>query len=665
MPYDQFVVAQLAGDAIDLPIGTGFLVAGPVDQVKGADPKLGLMQRLNELDDMINTCGTAFLGLTTGCARCHNHKFDPISQQDYYSLQAIFAGVQHGDAVLPLTATSRKRLAEIEHESDEIEQNLSKILRLPTDAPDSAEKSASSPPFAWRSPVNARRNVERFDETEAKFLRFVIESTNSGEPCIDEWEIYSGDVNVALASRGAEASSSGDFEHALHKLVHINDGQYGNARSWISSTSSGGWVQIELPEVTKIHRVEWARDREGVFADRLATQYRIEASIDGVDWRTLVSSSNRLPFGKDQSIDVSALDGLPGEVAQRVRPLLTRLEQLRAEESSLESLGSVWVGQFRQPGPTHRLYRGEAEAMREQVSPDAIKAFGSLNLDANAPERERRLALANWIASRDNPLTARVIVNRLWQFHFGVGIVDTPSDFGRNGIPPTHPELLDWLAAELMASDWSLKHIHRLILHSDTWRQSSRPRAEGMKEDAGSRFLWRFPSRRLEAEAIRDSILMASGALDLSRIGGPGFSAFEVEMENVRHYHAKKQYGPADWRRMVYMTKVRQEREQVFGAFDCPDASTTVPKRSRSTTPLQALNLLNSEFVMQQADRLAARIDSGGDSNRKRIEFAWQLCFQRPPTDEERNESERFIEQEGTVQFARALLNANEFVFIP
>lgn len=668
MPYDRFVIAHLAGDAIEVPIGTGFLVAGPVDQVKGADPKLGQMQRLNELDDMINTCGTAFLGLTTGCARCHNHKFDPISQQDYYALQAIFAGVQHGDAALPLTAASRERLAAIERETDEIEHGLMKILRLQNDAPvaNPGQNVAEVPKaFAWRTPVNARRNVERFGETEARFLRFVIESTNGGEPCIDEWEIYSGNVNVALAERGAKASSSGDFEHSLHKLVHINDGQYGNARSWISSTSSGGWAQIELPEVTKIHQMAWARDREGVFGDRLATQYRIEASIDGADWRTLVSSSNRLPFGKDQSIDASALDTLPDEVVQQARPVLKRLGQLRAEVASLESQGSVWVGQFRQPGPTHRLYRGEPDAKREQVLPDAIKVFTSLNLDSNSPEQSRRLSLANWIASKDNPLTARVIVNRIWQFHFGVGIVDTPSDFGHNGIPPTHPELLDWLAAELMANDWSLKHIHRLILQSDTWRQASLPRAEGMKEDAGSRFLWRFPSRRLEAEAIRDSILMASGALDLSRVGGPGFSAFEVEMENVRHYHAKKQYGPADWRRMIYMTKVRQEREHVFGAFDCPDASTTVPKRSRSTTPLQALNLLNSDFVMQQAELLAARIDGGGGSSRSRIEFAWRLCFQRPPTDEERAESERFIEQQGSVQFARALLNANEFVFIP
>jgi Protein of unknown function (DUF1553) len=275
------------------------------------------------------------------------------------------------------------------------------------------------------------------------------------------------------------------------------------------------------------------------------------------------------------------------------------------------------------------------------------------------------LALANWIASKDNPLTARVIVNRLWQFHFGTGIVDTPNDFGHNGTPPSHPELLDWLASELMDHNWSLKHVHRLILNSDTWRQSNRPNAEAIRVDATSRLLWRFPSRRLEAEAIRDSILAVSGVLDLEKAGGPGFAPFEVEMENVRHYHAKKSHGPADWRRMIYMTKVRQEREQVFGAFDCPDASMVVPKRSRSTTPLQALNLFNSPFMMQQAELLAKRLEKDGETRPQQITWAWQLCFQRPPTKDELAECETFIMQQGMGQFTRALLNANEFVFIP
>ena len=186
-----------------------------------------------------------------------------------------------------------------------------------------------------------------------------------------------------------------------------------------------------------------------------------------------------------------------------------------------------------------------------------------------------------------------------------------------------------------------------------------------MQVDVSSQFLWRFPPRRLEAEAIRDSILAASGALDL-RMGGPGFSAFRIQPENVRHYFPKKEYGPEDWRRMIYMTKVRQEQESVFGAFDCPDASQSVPKRIRSTTPLQALNLLNSRFVMQQAGFLVKRLEKEEGKNLSRqVARAWQLCFNRPPQVDELQESLAFIKAEGRQQFARALLNANEFIFIP
>ena len=274
------------------------------------------------------------------------------------------------------------------------------------------------------------------------------------------------------------------------------------------------------------------------------------------------------------------------------------------------------------------------------------------------------MAIARWIADEANPLTPRVIVNRIWQNHFGEGLVDTPSDFGGNGSAPSHPLLLDWLASEFVESGWSVKHLQRLILTSDAWQQDSRPRPNGIAVDAGSRLLWRFPPRRLDAEGIRDSILAVTGKLDL-RMGGPGFSAFEVELENVRHYFPKQQYGPEDWRRMIYMTRVRQERDAVFGVFDCPDCSQVVPKRSRSTTPLQALNLLNSRFVVDQAVFLAQLLESDAESIEERIVLAYELCFAREPQPAELAVAVEFVESTDWKQFARAMLNANEFVFIP
>ncbi len=232
--------------------------------------------------------------------------------------------------------------------------------------------------------------------------------------------------------------------------------------------------------------------------------------------------------------------------------------------------------------------------------------LGSLDMKADSPEQQRRLALAHWIARPDNPLTARVIVNRLWHYHFGTGIVASPSDFGHMGTRPTHPELLDWLADELVREGWRLKPIHRMILLSSTYQQTSTPSARGLAADAGCRWLWRYPPRRLEAEAIRDSILQCSGVLDLTMFG-PGFSAFEPNGNYVRVYKPKETWGPPEWRRMVYMTKVRREHDAVFGAFDAPDAGQVCPKRSRSTTPIQALNMLNSSFMVQQGNLLAVR----------------------------------------------------------
>ncbi|MFT5131239.1 MAG: hypothetical protein ACI8W8_004875 [Rhodothermales bacterium] len=660
MPYDAFVRAQIAGDAMDTPIGTGFLVAGPVDQVKGQDPKLRQTQRMNELDDMINTTGTAFLGLTTGCARCHNHKFDPISQKDYYAMQAVFAGVQHGNQALPLSAQAKTEVAQLYAKIATLRSQLSAFI--PKAAKENGGAAAASRPA-----VNARHNVEKIDPISAKFVRFTIEATSQGQACIDELEIFAGSQNVALARLGAKASSGGDFVHPPHKLAQINDGKYGNSKSWIAAKPKG-WVQIELPELTKINRIEWGRDRNGVYADRLATRYRIEAAATLGKWTVIASSADRASTAKAKgkaAPPTYQFEGHPAAVAKEGRQWLRELEVARSSKKALESSRLAYTGKFTQPGATHRLYRGEPDAKRERVGPGAVSALVALGLPLEAPEQQRRLALAKWIGSDDNPLTARVIVNRLWQFHFGTGIVDTPSDFGANGTPPSHPLLLDWLASELMANKWSLKHLHRLILSSQTWQQDSQPRQKAMSVDASSRLLWRFPTRRIEAEGIRDSILAASGVLDASRIGGPGFSGFKVDKENVRHYHAKETYGPEDWRRMIYMTKVRQEQDSVFGAFDCPDASQAVPKRSRSTTPLQALNLLNSSFVLQQAELLATRLQQEAGTDVERVHRAWQLCFQRAPADAEVSDSTAFISEQGIVQFCRAVLNANEFVFIP
>lgn len=848
-PYDQFIREQLAGDVLGSPLGTGFLVAGPYDLVKSPDISLTLMQRQDELTDMVSTTGTAFLGLTLGCARCHNHKFDPVSQTDFYSLQAIFAGVQHGDRNLPLSGDLKDRLLAIDSEVSTLTDQLAKFIPKESRAflliddedrpqapqagvellveskgngvnPDGTDPGFARDPgdlehspnisrgkYTWfentpnkdvvsyrpfvqgsyrvwiswgagfethskdakylldrdgdlatrddqvllltvdqqqrvgrtgslagqpvwsgfadggvielgprsaivlrggetgtaitadaiclestnelesaqvvnslkrnppsfRPAVQATLNTDSFASVEAKFVRFTIEKTNTGQPCIDELSVYSNNKVVSLGKDGTKLTCSSELPgYEIHKLVHINDGLWGNDHSWISNEDGTGWVQLELPERYAIDRIEWGRDRNGSFADRIATKYRIEVSIDGERWNSVATSSDRLPFQGSNSSNAPpryVFDNFSPEEQKLGRAWLAELERLTKEKAALRQSDMAYIGRFEQPPKINRLFRGDPMAPREEVQPNTIAVLGRLPIDQSSSESERRATLAKWVASADNPLTARVWVNRIWQYHFGRGIVDTPNDFGANGVAPTHPELLDYLASMLIERGWSTKQIHKAILLSHTWQQDSRPLEKGLSVDGGTQLLWRFPPRRLEAEGIRDSILSVSGNLD-QKLGGPGFDGFKVDYENVRHYFPKTEFGPSDWRRMIYMTKVRMEKESTFGVFDCPDSTQVVPKRSVSTTPLQALNLLNGPFVMTQAEIFAKRLESEtstpeGASVAAQVRLAYLLGYNRPATDEEVKFAGEFISEFGLNQFCRAFLNSNEFLFIP
>jgi hypothetical protein len=644
-PYDRFVLEQLAGDALGADEATGFLVAGAWDQVKSPDPVLTAQQRADELHDIVSVTGATFLGLTVGCARCHDHKFDPIPQADYYRLVAVFAGVQHGERALRRpedparareVASLRRSLAELDAKLDNL-QPLAHPNRPPT-----------------RPPVNPLRNVERFEPVQAKFVRFSVSATNQFEPCLDELEVYAaGDATRNVAAR-AKATSSGDYAgNPIHRLEHVNDGRYGNGRSWICDKPVG-WVALELPEKIKIDRVAWGRDREGKYQDRLATAYTVEVSPDGVTWGVVASSADRLSRGTSEPTPSTEAR----QLADDRKALQQKLDALVAEPLA-------YAGTFTQPGPTHRLNRGDPMQPLDVVAPGALSAVApKLDLPPDAPEQQRRLALAKWIAAPSNPLTARVIVNRIWQHHFGRGIVDTPSDFGRMGARPTHPELLDWLAAELASNGWRLKPIHRLIVTSATYRQSSASRADAAAVDADGRLLWRYPPRRLDAEAIRDAILFASGRLDPTP-GGPPFSTFKPNDNYVRVYDPKDQFGPAEWRRMVYMFKPRSQQDGTFGAFDCPDAGQAAPKRAASTTPLQALNLLNGPFVVQQAEFFAERVrKEAGEGAETQVERAFRVAFGRAPDATERVDAVALTRSHGLASLCRALLNANEFVYV-
>ena len=657
-PYDRFVFEQLAGDTIGADAGTGFLVAGAWDAVKSPDPVLTLNQRADELHDIVGTVGSTFLGLTVGCARCHNHKFDPIAQLDYYRMKAVFAGVQHGERELR-SGDSAKRARQLESARDKLAALETQLAVLEPLADPAAIR-------VGRVPVHARMNVERFRPLKSKFVRFIAFATNSEEPCIDELEVFTAGANpknVALASAGAKATSAGDYAGSpdLHRLAFLHDGKYGNGRSWISDTTGRGRVVVELAEAAEIDRVVWGRDREGKFQDRLATQYRIDVSLDGKTWQVVASSDDRAAFGS--KIEVPPSLNATDSVAWKRS--MNRVADARAGLSTLLRADTAYIGRFTTPEPTHRLHRGDPMEKRETVPPGALAEVAAKTAIApDAADPVRRVTLANWIIAPSNPLPARVMVNRLWQHHFGTGLVTTSSDFGFNGGRPSHPELLDWLAGEFVANKWSMKHIHRLIVLSSTYRQSSASSPEGLAKDAGTRLLWRYPPRRLEAEAIRDSVLAVSGKLDLTA-GGPGFDLFEPNANYVKVFTPKKSFGPAEFRRMIYQQKPRMQLDDTFGAFDCPDGGQISPKRNASTTPLQSLNLLNAPFLVEQAKFYADRAATdAGKEPEAQVRRVFALAFQRPPSPNELDGALKLVNEHGLPALCRAVLNANEFLMV-
>ncbi len=550
-------------------------------------------------------------------------------------------------------------------------------------------RSESSPQPVLRAPVSAGMNTELFEPIEARFVRMTTFETindNQHEPCVDEFEIYSpqhGDRNLALASNGTKPTSSGNYSDiGIHQLKHINDGLHGNSQSWISNERGGGWVQLELPATVQIDRIVWSRDREGKFVDRLPIRYEIAVSTDGNTWNVVASHRDRVPLATPFDAVQALVRNSRDSNAVDLQSKAAKLNELQKEKTRLESPVMVFAGTFREPDRTFVLRRGNPEQRLDETHPHVPAVFVSsesetaadrvgassveskLSTTSLTEEQQRRLSLANWLASPKNPLTARVMVNRIWQNHFGRGLVDTANDFGINGAKPSHPELLDWLAAEFVRSGWSIKHLHRLIMTSATYQQSSHIDRECSAKDRDNVHLWRFTSRRLESEAVRDSILAVTGELNL-QMYGRGFDFFESR-GGLNGFPPREQFTAAELRRMIYSHKVRMEKVPVFGAFDCPDAGQSMPRRSRSTTALQALNLFNSQFVLERSERLAQRITTEFPSSKAdQIDRLFLLTTGRRPVEEERTACVQVAEQHGLATVCRAILNSSEFLFLP
>ena len=457
------------------------------------------------------------------------------------------------------------------------------------------------------------------------------------------------------ASSFALANQSRHFDNLI-------DGSIDKRQSypWVAAKNGPAWFRVDFLEPVIIERVTLYRGAS------MPADFVIEVLSPGSDeWREVAHTRDRLPRTDDtrkvETVQIASL------TADETKSILDLLAAIRRAESRLARLAEgpqVYAASFaKEPAATYLLHRGDAMQRRDQVGPAIPEFLGKLDLPANPSEPDARLALARHLIGTDHPLTARVIVNRIWHHHFGIGLVETPSDFGRTGAAPSHPELLDWLATRLIADGWSLKKLHRRILTSKAYCQSSAPRNDAMEVDADSRLLWRYPPRRLEAEALRDSILCVSGQLNLS-MGGPGFDFFN-QRGGLSDYQPKESFDEEGWRRMIYAHKVRMIGVDIFGAFDCPDAGQMKPRRTRSVTPIQALGLLNSPFVNRQAAFFAERLrlEAGPDLSAQ-LDLAFALAYSRQPTPVERNRLMTLAADYGLEQVCRAILNSSEFAFI-
>ena len=689
-PFDQLIREHLAGDVIgkgdpQVEIGSAFLVAGPYDDVGNQDQVQARQIRANILDEIISTTGEAFLGLSIGCARCHDHKFDPVLIDDYYALYATFSAVEHGERVLARDdeiAADREARTPLEGRRREIDERVGGIEEAIAGRTAEQENRLAA---AWtREPVDRRGVEEAFDPVTAAHVRLVSESIDTNPAAasgfrIDEFEIWTTGAeprNVALASQGATASGPSrqveDYPDAYGPQLAI-DGQFG-ARFH----ATGNTLTIHLAEPAEIGRVVFssARDEaepgQGLFV--FVADYRIEVSDDGESWQEVAHGRDRQPVSDNHRKHRLRRAVIIAEEEQELAELRAERGEVERQLAALPALPVVWVGNRnadRGRGPFHVFLGGSPEQHGDPVAPSSLSTLELVTtgyqLDHDAPEHERRLALADWLAAPDNPLTPRVLANRVWQHHFGTGIVDTPSDFGYMGGRPSHPQLLDLLAQQLLENDWRLKDLHRWLMTSRAWRQSSEWREHAARTDADSRLLWRFPPRRLAAEEIRDTMLAVAGRLPDEDSGGPGFRLYQYHQDNVATYIPLDRHGPETWRRSVYHHNARASTVDLLTEFDQPDCAFSTARRDATTTPMQALVMLNHAFTFDMAAALAGRLEAGGGAeqdDRARMQEALRLAWQRPPDDDEIAAGLAFVEVHGWPAFARALLNTSELIFI-
>jgi hypothetical protein len=571
-PYDRFIREQLAGDELwpgdpAALIATGFNLLG-ADMVDSADQ---IQRRLNTLNDMTDTTASVFLGLTIGCARCHDHKFEPFTQKDYFAMQAFFAA------------------AEFQREQP---------------VPTAPERAAHDKAMAE---YNSRTRVERqqMDGIEAPYRQKLFDE-----------KLAKLSEDVQLAHRTPRERRTMEQEGTVQETapqVKVTDAEVIAALSKEDKTRRAA-LEAELKKIRKPPALPLAmvlQDTNGP-----APKTHVLARGDYNNPREEVEAA--FPAVLLQAGNVGQASSLSRK-------------PVASKESSLS--------------------QGESDASLPSGTGWKPVLLG------------RRAAMADWLASPSNSLTARVMVNRLWQHHFGRGLVGTPSDFGTRGQPPTHRELLDWLAGEFMRRGWSMKQMHKLILLSAAYQQSSTATPEAQNRDPANRLFSRQNRVRLEGEVIRDSLLAISGRLNAT-IGGPAVSPpIPADITKTAKNWTASTDTRDHYRRSIYVFARRNLRFPFLEVFDAPDNNLSCPQRGSSTTAPQSLTLLNSEEVVRAAAATAGRLEREATSTKGRITLAYRLILGRNPTRQEAALAANFLQDSPLSELCRALFNLNAFVY--
>jgi len=734
VPWQRFIREQLAADVFyplepQLTAALGFLGAGPLDtSTQSTAPRtFDYLDR----DDLVTQTMAAFASTTANCARCHAHKFDPISQEDYYALQAVFAGITKAEIAFdetPALGQQRRRwqsllaaantndaAALLTTENEGIvarwEETQGRAVTewrpLALDGFASAEGSTlkleadgsvSSGGKRPEKDTYTATGTTTFATVTALRLEVLASEAlpKRGPGRQDNGNLHLSEVEIRLTDAGSTNSTrlkikraTADFNQEGWTIAHSLDGNEKTAWGIYPRVGESHLAVFEFESPVKLAAVAKLtvalKQLHGgghlIGRFRLSVTDSPNANAEVVP--PLVAAGLKLP--RDQRTPEQRL----AIAAHALR------QHAQSELATLPAPAPVFAVKFGlEPKAVHILKRGDIHKPGAEASPGALTAVAGLpaRFALADPKREadRRVALADWLAHPENPLMWRSIANRVWHFHFGRGLCDTPSDFGRMGSLPSHPELLDWLACELRDSGGGLKHLHRLIVTSATYRQRSQylvisnqsearrplitnhlPPANYFSDpaatDANNTYLSRMNRSRLDAESFRDAVLAVSGRLDRT-LGGPGTQHFKLS--KGPQATPKVDYTPFDWdapgagRRSIYRVVWRGIADPFMDALDFPDAALLQPTRPFSASALQARTLFNNDFVLRHSEHFAARVEKLGNDTPSRVRAMVRLAYQRAATAEEVTAMSTYAEQHGLPALGRVLFNSNEFLFI-